>query len=104
LTQCPGSAFGIACRLAGVSRVLGKIALIRTPLASTSVAATSARAVTAAFEAAYAEAFALVQGRSTARDPMTTMLPCLRATIPGRSARSDWWAVSRLALIMPVQV
>ena len=55
---------------------------------------------TAAFDAPYADADALVHGRSTARDPRTTMLPFPRATIPGTSARSDACAVSRFVAII----
>src|SRR5580693_4900538 len=85
LTHFAGSTLGIAARFAGVSIVLGRTALTRTPADSTSAATACASATTAAFDAAYAADPALVAGSTAAREPMTTMLPCFFATIGGRS-------------------
>src|SRR5580704_17056759 len=94
------SAWGIAARFAGVSSVLGSIALTRTPRSRTSAAAACARATTAAFDAAYAAAPALVHGSTAARDPTTTTLPRPPATIGGSRARRPRYTVSTLAVII----
>src|SRR5580658_9760905 len=93
-TQFAGSALGMDARLAGVSIVLGSTALTRTFACRTSAATARARATTADLDAPYAAAPAAVAGCSTTRDPTTTMLPRLRATIAGRSARKPRYAVS----------
>ena len=99
-THFVGSAEGIDERFAGVSIVLGRIELMRTPCSSTSCATVCAIVTTAAFDAAYAAEPVLVHGRSTAREPMTTMLPCFASTIDGKSARSARYAVSTLSAII----